>query len=263
MREWLLRQLNGYFFGFVWFLIGVAVGVVLVMAFYAVNCNKARKESKVKFKPVDIEALKAKAAAEFLDAGTDLDFKAKTNVTIKILNNLCEEINNKYYFPEIKKFTFLDKVPGMNGGIKTNCEFSFYELLNFFDEFLYSLQDGLEEVLEGKEFMSLFGTYRLINKKIGRDPKETKMSVVYCVFFQKKEEPPVTETKKSFLSKLKKAVVNSALKMVKPMIKHGFKMLQPTIIRNIDKFFVTSLINVADDVNLLYSGNLTDERAIK
>ncbi len=244
MDKWVARLKSGIL-PFLCFLGGVAIGILLVLAFRA-GLKKKKGSNKTGVRAADISDATNAALDYFFRRETGLDFKTKTQTFCAAVDRLCGEIASLYYLDGVKKYRLLEGSSWTGNGFETPLEFDVFELIAFFDSLLCTVQTALENAVKSDKFMRAYSAYRLVNRKIAKDPTEAKLATIIAVFY-----PPVREE----TSVVKRFFAAAVKKVAAPVVRYGIRKLEPSVVEVSDGFYAACLKGIAEDINFLYSHN--------
>lgn len=244
MDKWIARLRSGIL-PFLCFIGGVALGILLVFVFRA-GLKKKRGSNKTSVRAADISGATNDALDYFFRRETGLDFKSKTQMFCAAVDRLCGEIASLYYLDGVKKYRLLEGSSWTGSGFETPLEFDIFELIAFFDSLLCTVQTALENAVKSDKFMRAYSAYRIVNRKIAKDPTEAKLATIVAVFY-----PPVREE----TSAVKRFFAAAVKKVAAPVVRYGIRKLEPSVVEVSDGFYAACLKGVAEDINFLYSHN--------
>ena len=229
------EKLNSEGLKFLFFLIGALIGTALVfLAYFILTLTRGKK--KLPREREDITKVKDDGKSRFLSEKTGFDFKTKLTLFSDGIRSVAEGVSRLYEDDGVK-------ICDLFGAVNLSLDFTLYELIDFLDGAVGAVENELEATLSSGSFKAMFFAYRVFDKKMGKDPTEVKLSYIFAVLTEEKEEPTTFWGK--LVGKAKKKVVNVAVKAVKP-----------SVVKLVDGFFVRSIEAIAEEINGLYSHNV-------
>lgn len=244
MKEFLENTARTWSFNFLITLVFTFIGAICCLAIIRLVASKRGKSKPISPK-TDVSSVFEEAKHTFLAAGKKNELKTKSKAFSLGVKVVLEGVTKKYFPSDAKRYAFFVDSEYLPDGIELPLEFGLYELLEFSDRVILALSRNVENVLDSKEFRIAYKTYRLVNRKIEKNPKELSISVVLEMFLEKDEEVDASLAKKFFGSIV-----------LKPITKLGLKVARPILFDVGDKFALCALKDIADEANSLCAGEL-------
>lgn len=247
MFDALLEQLKKQSVSFLFFVVGVAIGIVITLAIYAVFASRKR----------EVRRGGAPLALPFLDesvyrvkySGTGFKFDEKTEAFFAELKYCIDETVRLYFGDGVKTVSvpFLDKM--FDGGLNLPISFTVYELTGFID----CLLDGLEKVYDGfidsEEFNFLWSFRFFVAKGLNKNPHDLPIAKIIEIVSDKLEKAKKEKDenqKVGFFASLGKRVTRAAMD----------RIVEPNLSPKIDEVFAEALKIAVENLGVLFSHNL-------
>lgn len=244
MKDFLENTAKTWSFNFLITLVFTIVGAIFCLLIIRFVASKKGKNKPISPK-TDVSAVVEEAKRTFVSASRKNELKTKSKAFSLGVKVVLEGVTEEYFSGDSKKYAFFVNSEYLPDGIELPLEFGLFELLEFFDRFILALSRNVENVLDSKEFRLAYKTYRFINKKIEKNPRDLSISVVLEMFLEKNEEESKSLAKKFFGSVV-----------LKPITKLGLKIAKPMLFEVVDKFALCALNDIADVANSLCVGEL-------
>ena len=241
---------------------GMILGVVTVIVVYKLFAIKKR-DKKTPLAIRDITQIKNEAVAKFEYAETGFE-KEKLTVFFESLNVLLKYIPIEYN-PKTRLYDIIDgdTVKFLESGLKTSLDFTVYELVWFIRIFAEELHGVLRKLIESKGVKAVYGVGRfatgvMVKEKLDTDPEEVKIAQIVEVLGKFKNKFPKKPTEAKNESKIKK-VFSPVIEKIKEVAKDvalGFVTDKASDLA--DNYIVEIIEIFAEELNLLYSGNISE-----
>jgi len=241
---------------------GMILGVVTVIVVYKLFAIKKR-DKKTPLAIRDITQIKNEAVAKFEYAETGFE-KEKLTVFFESLNVLLKYIPIEYN-PKTRLYDIIDSdtVKFLESGLKTSLDFTVYELVWFIRIFAEELHGVLRKLIESKGVKAVYGVGRfatgvMVKEKLNTDPEEVKIAQIVEVLGKFKNKFPKKPTEVKNESKIKKlfSPVIEKIKEVAKDVALGFVTDKASDLA--DNYIVEIIEIFAEELNLLYSGNISE-----
>lgn len=241
MWQYVVEFLSSATFSFAIFLVFAVLGAAFsVGAIKAFSSRTGKKRTTIP--KVDVSAFAENAKNAFLSVGSEKSIDREIRALSLGAKTLAEDLSDAYFASETKRYDLFVGSRFLPEGISVPLEFGIYEILDFLDAAILSIQLAAEKILLSKTFCLAYAVFEKINKTGEKNPRDLSVSIVVEIFSSKKNDDS------SAFSRLAKAAL-------KPLVPAAKKIGSAALFSVADNFLIDSLDNLALNFNDLCHGD--------
>ncbi len=239
--QYIVDFLSSATFSFAIFLVFAALGALFsVGAIKALSSRTGKKRTTIP--KVDVSAFAENAKDAFLSVGSEKTIDREIRALSLGAKTLAENLSDAYFANETKRYDLFVGSKFLPEGVSVPLEFGIYEILDFMDAAILSIQLAAEKILLSKTFNLAYAVFEKINKTSEKNPRNLSVSIVVEIFSSKKTDNSGT------FSRLAKAAL-------KPLVPAAKKIGSVALFSVADNFLLDSLDNLALNLNDLCHGD--------